>query len=205
MSNYIVGLTGGIASGKSEVTRRFEALGITVADADVAAREVVMPGSPALAQIAARFGAHMLLADGALDRARLRAHVFADAGERKALEAITHPAIRMRLREVCQAATSPYAIAAIPLLAEGGGRAAYPWLRRIVVVDAPEALRHARLMRRDGIDDALATRMIQAQASHEQRLALADDVISNDGQPEHLQPQVEALDRAYRELAAISA
>ena len=205
MSNYIVGLTGGIASGKSEVTRRFEALGITVADADVAAREVVMPGSPALAQIAARFGAHMLLADGALDRARLRAHVFADAGERKALEAITHPAIRARLREVCQAATSPYAIAAIPLLAEGGGRAAYPWLRRIVVVDAPEALRHARLMRRDGIDDALATRMIQAQASHEQRLALADDVISNDGQPEHLQPQVEALDRAYRELAAISA
>ena len=205
MSNYIVGLTGGIASGKSEVTRRFEALGITVADADVAAREVVMPGSPALAQIATRFGAHMLLADGALDRARLRAHVFADAGERKALEAITHPAIRARLREVCEAATSPYAIAAIPLLAEGGGRAAYPWLRRIVVVDAPEALRHARLMRRDGIDDALATRMIQAQASHEQRLALADDVISNDGQPEHLQPQVEALDRAYRELAAISA
>ena len=205
MSNYIVGLTGGIASGKSEVTRRFEALGITVADADVAAREVVMPGSPALAQIATRFGAHMLLADGALDRARLRAHVFADAGERKALEAITHPAIRAHLREVCEAATNPYAIAAIPLLAEGGGRAAYPWLRRIVVVDAPEALRHARLMRRDGIDDALAMRMIQAQASHEQRLALADDVISNDGQPEHLQPQVEALDRAYRELAAISA
>ncbi len=202
MSNFIVGLTGGIASGKSEVTRRFEALGIAVADADIAAREVVEPGSAALAHIAARFGTHMLLADGSLDRARLREHVFGDVEERRVLEAITHPAIRTRLREACELATSPYAIVAIPLLAEAGGRAAYPWLQRIVVVDAPEALRHARLLRRDGIDEALAARMIQAQASREQRLALADDVLINDGPPEHLQPQVEALDRHYRQLAA---
>ncbi len=202
MSRFIVGLTGGIASGKSEVTRRFEALGIVVADADVAAREVVAPGSPALEQISRRFGSAMLLADGTLDRARLREHVFGNDEERRALEAITHPAIRTRVREACQAAESPYAIAAVPLLAEAGGRATYPWLDRIVVVDAPETVRHARLLQRDSIDTALATRMIQAQASRTQRLELADDVIVNDGHPEHLQPQVEALDRLYRRLAA---
>lgn len=202
MSRFIVGLTGGIASGKSAVTRRFEELGIVVADADVAAREVVAPGSPVLDQISRRFGGAMLLADGSLDRARLREHVFGNDGERRALEAITHPAIRARVRDICETANSPYAIAAIPLLAEAGGRATYPWLERIVVVDAPEAVRHARLLLRDNIDTALATRMIQAQASGEQRLALADDVIVNDGQPEHLQPQVEALDRLYRQLAA---
>ncbi|WP_433852233.1 dephospho-CoA kinase [Stenotrophomonas nitritireducens] len=205
MSRFIVGLTGGIASGKSEVTRRFEALGITVADADVAAREVVAPGSPALERIRERFGDAVLLADGSLDRAQLRAHVFGNDEERRALEAITHPAIRARVRDICETAASPYAIAAIPLLAEAGGRTAYPWLDRIVVVDAPEAVRHARLIQRDDIDAALATRMIQAQASREQRLALADDVIVNDGQPEHLQPQVEALDRIYRQLAAARA
>ena len=201
MSDFIIGLTGGIASGKSEVTRRFEALGIAVADADIAAREVVAAGSPALAQITTRFGADMLLADGSLDRARLRAHVFADVAERKALEAITHPAIRMRVREVCESASSTYAIAAIPLLAEAGGRTAYPWLHRILVVDAPAAVQHVRLLRRDNIDNALATRMIEAQASRAQRLAMADDVIVNDGHPEHLQPRVEALDRLYRQLA----
>ncbi|AUZ55699.1 dephospho-CoA kinase [Stenotrophomonas acidaminiphila] len=202
MSRFIVGLTGGIASGKSEVTKRFEGLGIAVADADIAAREVVAPGSPALAQISRRFGNAMLLADGTLDRARLREHVFGNDAERRALEAITHPAIRARVREICEAADSPYAIAAVPLLAEAGGRAAYPWLDRIVVVDAAEPVRHARLLQRDSIDAALATRMIQAQASRAQRLALADDVIVNDGHPEHLQPQVEALDRLYRGLAA---
>ena len=202
MSRFIVGLTGGIASGKSEVTKRFEGLGIAVADADIAAREVVAPGSPALAQISHRFGSAMLLADGTLDRARLREHVFGNDAERRALEAITHPAIRARVREICEAADSPYAIAAVPLLAEAGGRAAYPWLDRIVVVDAAEPVRHARLLQRDSIDAALATRMIQAQASRAQRLALADDVIVNDGHPEHLQPQVEALDRLYRGLAA---
>ena len=98
MSRYVVGLTGGIAAGKSEVTRRFEALGIVVADADLAARAVVAPGAPALARIAERFGADMLLADGTLDRARLRAHIFADPAERTALEAITHPAIRLLMQ-----------------------------------------------------------------------------------------------------------
>lgn len=202
MSSFIVGLTGGIASGKSEVSRRFEALGITVADADVAAREVVAVGSPGLAAIAELFGTEVLQADGSLDRAYLRQRVFANADERRALEAITHPAIRTRVRGICEAATSPYAIAAIPLLTEAGGRPTYPWLQRVLVVDAPEEVQHARLLSRDNIDAALAERMIQAQASRAQRLALADDVIINDGHPDALQAHIEAFDARYRELAA---
>jgi len=197
MSRFVVGLTGGIASGKSAVTAHFEALGVRVADADVAAREVVSPGSPALAQIAQRFGAAMLLPDGGLDRARLRAHVFADPAERKALEAITHPAIRQRLRDACLQADSPYAIAAIPLLAEAGGRATYPWLQRVLVVDAPEPVQLARLMARDGIDAELAQQMINAQAGRAARLALADDVLVNDGPADALQAQVARLHAMY--------
>jgi len=202
MSRFVIGLTGGIAAGKSEVSRRFEALGITVADADLAARAVVAPGSEGLARIAAHFGDEILLADGQLDRAALRARIFDSAQERQALEAITHPAIRQLLRQTCEQAEGPYAIAAIPLLTEAGGRQQYPWLDRILVVDVPVAVQHARLMQRDGIDSALADRMIAAQASREARLALADDVVLNDGHPDHLQAHVERLDRAYRELAA---
>ncbi|WP_448130727.1 dephospho-CoA kinase [Stenotrophomonas rhizophila] len=202
MSRFVIGLTGGIAAGKSEVSRRFEALGITVADADLAARAVVAPGSEGLARIAAHFGTDILLADGQLDRAALRARIFDSAQDRQALEAITHPAIRQQLRQACEQAEGPYAIAAIPLLTEAGGRQQYPWLDRILVVDVPVAVQHARLMQRDGIDAALADRMIAAQASREARLALADDVVANDGQPDHLQAHVERLDRAYRELAA---
>lgn len=202
MSDFIIGLTGGIASGKSEVSRRFEALGITVADADIAAREVVAPGSPVLGEIAGLFGNNMLLADGNLDRARLRQRVFADAAERRALEAITHPAIRARVRAACEAAPSPYAIAAIPLLTEAGGPASYPWLHRILVIDAPQAVQHARLLARDNITAELADQMIQAQASRAQRLAIADDVIVNDGHPDALQSAIEALDASYRRLAA---
>lgn len=197
MSGFVVGLTGGIASGKSAVTSRFEALGVTVADADVAARSVVAVGSPALLQIAERFGAEMLLGDGTLDRARLRAHIFTDPAERKALEAITHPAIRSMLREQCAQAAGPYAMAAIPLLTEAGGRSAYPWLDRVLVVDAPVALQLSRLMARDDIDEALARKMVDAQASREQRLALADDVVMNDGAPEALQAHVERLHGEY--------
>ena len=204
MSDFIIGLTGGVASGKSEVTRRFEALGLHVADADVVARAVVEPGQPALAAIVERFGARMLLADGALDRRRLRELVFADPQARRDLETITHPAIRLALQAECRAAAGPYAIAAIPLLAEAGARAAYPWLDRILVVDAPPALQHARLMRRDGVDEALAARMIAAQVTRDARLAIADDVLVNDGHPDHLDAPVAALDARYRTLAAVS-
>ena len=196
MSDFIVGLTGGVASGKSEVTRRFQALGVEVVDADVAAHEVVEPGQPALGRIAERFGAGMLLADGRLDRRQLRERVFADAQARRDLEAITHPAIRARVKAQAQAAPGPYAVVAVPLLAEAG-RAAYPWMARVLVVDAPESLQHDRLMRRDGVDEALAARMIAAQASRTVRLAIADDVILNDGDPAHLDTAVAALHARY--------
>ena len=202
MSDFIIGLTGGVASGKSEVTRRFEALGVAVADADLAARAVVEPGQPALAAIATRFGAGILLPDGRLDRRQLRELVFADMQARRDLEAITHPAIRALLRTQCLAAPGPYAIAAIPLLAEAGGRAGYPWLDRILVVDAPVELQRSRLMQRDGVDEALAMRMISAQATRDARLAIADEVVLNDGHPDHLDARVAELDARYRALAA---
>ena len=201
MSAFVVGLTGGIASGKTEVSRRFEQLGIVVADADVAARDVVAPGQPALARIAEAFGEEMLHADGSLNRGALREHVFASPEARRELESITHPAIRARIQHLCQAAGSHYAIAAIPLLAEAGGIASYPWMQRVLVIDVPVTMQLQRLMARDGIDETLATRMIEAQASRAQRLAIADDIIVNDGRPEDVQPAVEKLDRLYRQLA----
>ena len=117
MSNYVIGLTGGVASGKSEVTRRFEAFGVAVADADLAARDAVAPGSDGLAEIVETFGNEVLAADGMLDRAAMRRRVFADDAARGRLEAIIHPRVRIALREACLAAGRPYAIAAIPLLA----------------------------------------------------------------------------------------
>ena len=121
MADFAVAVTGGVGSGKSAATACFQRLGITVADADLAAREIVAPGQAALAAIVARFGGDMLASDGSLDRARLRDRVFADADARRALEAITHPGIRARLRQQCADAPGPYVVAAIPLLAEGGG------------------------------------------------------------------------------------
>ncbi len=202
MSDYIVAVTGGVASGKSEVTRRFEALGIVVADADVAARTAVAPGSDALAEVVATFGDSVLAADGGLDRTAMRRRVFGDDAARRRLEAIIHPRVRAQLQHECAAARSPYAIVAIPLLTEGGGRNAYPWLQRILVVDVPVDVQRARLMQRDGSDAALAERMIAAQASRAQRLAIADDVIVNDGGLEVLDQHVTALDRRYRALAS---
>jgi dephospho-CoA kinase len=199
---FAVAITGGIAAGKSAVAARFLARGAALVDADVAARDIVALGEPALAAIAGRFGPRALQADGTLDRAWLRAHVFADATARADLEALTHPRIRTRLLAQAQAANAPYVLVAIPLLAEGGGRAAYPWLRRILVVDAPEALQQQRLMARDGIDATLAARMLQAQAPRSARLALATDVVVNDGAPAALEAPVAKLDALYRRLAA---
>lgn len=202
MAGFCVGVTGGVASGKSEVTRRFEALGVTVADADLAARDAVAIGSPGLAEVATVFGRGVLDLSGALDRAAMRALVFNDPPARKRLEAIIHPRVRASLQAQCVAAPGAYAIAAIPLLAEGGGRGGYPWLQRILVIDVPVDVQLARLVRRDGIDDALARRMIAAQASREARLAIADDVIVNDGGLDALDGRVAELDRRYRALAA---
>ena len=202
MSEFIIGLTGGVASGKSEVGRHFEALGIVVADADQAARDAVAIGSEGLADVVDMFGAGVLASDGSLDRPAMRRRVFADADARKRLEGIIHPRVRELLHGACEKADSPYAIAAVPLLAEGGGRKAYPWLQRILVVDVPEAVQLQRLLRRDGIDELLARSMIEVQATRRQRLAIADDVLVNDGGLDGLGDKVAALDRLYRGLAA---
>jgi dephospho-CoA kinase len=201
VSRFVVGLTGGVASGKSTVAAAFERLGVAVADADHAARLAVAAGSEGLAEVVAGFGPEVLTAAGELDRRAMRARVFADPAARRRLEAIVHPRVRARLRVECAAASSPYAIAVIPLLAEGGGRDAYPWLSRILVVDVPEAVQQARLVARDGIDAALAQRMLAAQASRAARLAIADDVIGNDGAVAALTDAVAALDARYRALA----
>jgi dephospho-CoA kinase len=209
MARYCVGLTGGVASGKSALAREFEALGVVVADADVAAREVLAPGSEGLGEVVAAFGPGVLAADGSLDRAAMRRRVFADDGARARLEAIVHPRVRAALRAACAAAPGAYAIAMIPLLAEacaqpaaGCWRTAYPWLDRVLVVDAPEAVQLGRLLRRDRVDEALARRMIAAQATRAARLAIADDVVVNDGPVERLADAALALDRRYRTLAA---
>jgi dephospho-CoA kinase len=208
MAEYVVGLTGGVASGKSEVARRFEALGVTVADADIAAREAVAVGSEGLARVVGTFGPSVLDAGGALDRAAMRRRIYADADARRRLEAIIHPQVRRVLQGRCAAAPGDYAIAAIPLLAEAsrdrsraGVRQVYPWLRRIAVVDVPESLQLARLLARDGIDEALARGMLAAQATRAQRLAIADDIIDNDGALDALDAQVATLDARYRALA----
>ena len=201
MSDYFIGLTGGIASGKSALEKAFAKQGVVVADADLLAREVVAPGEPALAAVVERFGRDVLQADGQLDRAALRVRVFGDPEQRRALEGILHPAIRARLEAICRAAPGPYAIATVPLLTEGGGRAAYPWLHRILVVDTPAAVQKARLMQRDGIDATLADQMMAAQASRAERLALADDIVVNDGDIHHLQHAADALHLRYLALA----
>ena len=202
MSDYIVAITGGVASGKSEVSRRFQARDVFVADADIAARAVVAPGTSGLAEIVDAFGTQVLDALGQLDRLAMRQRVFADAQARGRLEAIIHPRVREQLQAECHAAVGPYAMVAVPLLTEVGGRAAYPWVQRILVVDVPVDAQRERLMRRDAADAALADRMIAAQATRAQRLALADDVLVNDGGLDTLDVHIAALDRRYRQLAA---
>lgn len=201
MAQFIVAITGGIASGKSAVSDAFARRGIQVADADLAARDLVKPGAPALARIVDRFGARLLQADGSLDRAALRRHVFAEPDARLELEAILHPLIRERLQAQCEHSVGAYAMVAIPLLCEVGGRSAYPWLERILVVDIAPELQRSRLQSRDNIDAALVTNMLTAQATREARLAIADDVIDNSGTLAELDTRVEALHRQYTALA----
>ncbi len=181
MAERVVAVTGGVASGKSALCEALAAQGLPVFDADIAAREAVAPGSEGLAAVVTAFGPDVLDTAGGLDRAAMRARIFADPAARTRLEAIVHPRVRTRLHAQARAAGADIAIVAIPLLAEGGGRGSWPWLWRIVAVDVPPAVQRARLMARDGADAALAERMIAAQATRAQRLAIADDVVINDG------------------------
>jgi dephospho-CoA kinase len=196
-----IGLTGGIASGKSAAAAVFAELGVPVIDSDVIAREVVAPGSPGLAAIRARFGEGVLQADGQLDRRALRAQVFADPTARRELEARIDSLIRERMAAQSAAAGGPYQIHAIPLLVEGGARR--PGIDRVLVIDCPEEIQVQRVMARDRVDEAGARAVLAAQASRAQRLAAADDVIVNDQGLETLREAVITLHQRYLGLAAV--
>jgi len=196
---FRVGLTGGIASGKSRASEIFATLGVTVIDSDVIAREIVAPGSEGLAAIVQRFGPGVLDAQGQLDRRALRTLVFADPTAREDLEAITHPLIRARMATLNREASGPYVINAIPLLVETGGRRD---LDRVLVIDCPETLQIARVMARDHVDEAAARAILGVQATREARLAIADDVIVNDGDLAALENAVRSLHRRYLALSA---
>jgi dephospho-CoA kinase len=194
-----VGLTGGIASGKTTVASLFAERGATVIDTDVIAREVVEPGTPALAALVNALGGRILDGDGRLDRADFRRRLFADESTRRQVEAILHPAILVELERQSRSLPGPYQIFVIPLLVES--RLGHI-VDRVLVVDCPEEEQVRRLMARDGETREAALRMMRAQASREQRLAEADDVIENDGRAADLPVRVASLDRKYRGLAA---
>lgn len=199
-----VGLTGGIASGKSLVAEEFAALGVPVVDTDVIAREVVEPGTEGLAAVVEAFGDDVLDADGNLDRARLRRLVFSDDAARRHLEAILHPRIRaiMDARlDACAEAGAAWALAVVPLLVETGQQDRFD---RILVVDVPEDTQVTRVMARDGSSEADARAILARQAGRDERLRHADDVLLNDDAPEPraaLRARIAGLDRRYRELA----
>jgi dephospho-CoA kinase len=198
-----IALTGGIASGKSATTQRFVQLGVPVFDADRIAHDLVQPGQIALGEIVQIFGPQMLQPDGSLDRARLRALVFTDANERRRLESILHPRVRDVLLAQAQSCTATYCVLAIPLLVEC--RNDYTWVNRILTTDVPRAVQLTRLTHRPGIDATLAERMLAAQATREQRLELAHDVIDNTGPLEALDATVARLHVIYSALTGARA
>lgn len=195
---YVVGLTGGIGSGKSTVAKILMDLGIEVLDADVAARTVVEPYSPALDEIASHFGKEIIFPNGQLDRKALRSKVFGNDPELKWLESLLHPLIRQLLEEQLQKARSPYAVLESPLLLETNQ---HELANRILVVDAPEETQIQRALARDGGNEQEIRSIISAQMSREQRLALADDVILNDRGTEELESRVLSLHRDYLQFS----
>ena len=193
-----IGLTGGIASGKSTVAGLFAALEVPVIDTDQIAREVVEPGQPPLEKLVERFGAGILTPDGHLDRPKLREIVFSDPKARADLEALTHPAIGSAVQARAAVAGGPYQILVIPLLVEKGYQ---KHLDRVLVVDCPEALQLQRLQARDGTSPVQARAILEAQASRAARLKAADDMIRNESDVAALRQQVQALHRRYLQLA----
>lgn len=196
--NPVIGLTGGIGSGKSTVADLFSHLGVTVVDTDRIAHELTGAEGAAMPEIIAAFGKDIALPQGALDRAAMRQRVFADASAKTRLEAILHPKIRQESRQRCQAATSVYVLLAVPLLVETG-----VWrqeVRRVLVVDCDEATQIARVKARSALSAAEVLAIMATQATRSERLAVADDVILNNGTPEALEPQVQALHLRYLEL-----
>ena len=196
----VVGLTGGIGSGKSAVSAAFAALGADIADADVVAHQVSAPGEPGHAAVVAAFGAPALRPDGSLDRDWLRARAFADPAFRTRLEGLLHPVIRARMGELVAAWRAPYGLVVVPLLLErvGGMREI---VDRVLVVDCPEDEQVRRVMHRSKLEEAEVRRIMAAQLGRAERLAQADDVIDNGGPVAALAPQVARLDALYRDLA----
>lgn len=193
----LVGLTGGIGSGKSAAAERFEEHGIAVVDADLASRAVVEPGQPALKEIAHHFGDHILLSDGGLDRTALRHLVFANDDERHWLQSLLHPLISNYLRDQISSATSAYVILANPLLIESRQ---HTWCQRVLVIDVPEHLQLTRTIARDSNTQQQVENIMRAQASRTQRLESADDVITNDQDLAHLYAQVDIQHQHYLEI-----
>jgi dephospho-CoA kinase len=199
-SRLRIGLTGGIASGKSTVERRLTELGVPVINADDSARAVVAPGQPGLAAVTERFGNAVLTQDGELDRAALRALIFQSPDKRRDLEAILHPLIRVHMDRQALTAVGPYLVLSIPLLVESG--TARDRVDRILVVDADESQQVQRLMSRDSVSAEQARSILAAQASRADRLKAADDVLVNSGSVSDLRQAVDRLHQRYLEMAA---
>jgi dephospho-CoA kinase len=196
--SFIVGLTGGIGSGKSAVSKRFAQRGIAVTDTDVVSRVIVEPGEPALDAIAHHFGAGILDNQGRLDRVALRKRVFADPSERRWIEGLLNPLIGQRMNEELGQSASPYALLVNPVLIETGQ---YRMCQRVLVVDVPKALQVARTTARDGNTEAQVNAIMAAQTDRQTRLDHAHDVIVNDQDLEHLDSEVQRLHDSYLDLA----
>jgi dephospho-CoA kinase len=193
----VVGLTGGIGSGKSTVANLFSALGVPVLDADQLTRDLVRPGEPALAAIVAHFGADCLQPDGTLDRAWMRRKIFSDPDGKQRLEAILHPAVRQRMQDWIREIRAPYCILVIPLLLETGQA---DLVDRVLVVDVPEKEQLKRVAARDSLSHNAVSSIMAAQADRRSRLAAADDIIDNDTDPATLQQRVTDLHRRFLDL-----
>ncbi len=198
MSGYVVGLTGGIGSGKTTVANLFHDLGVQSVDADLVAREVVMPGEPALASIVQHFGADILQHDGQLDRAALRARIFANKAEKQWLNQLLHPLIRQRMLQQLEACTSDYALLIAPLLLENNLQI---YADRVLVVDVPEELQLSRTMQRDQVPAEQVQNILNSQISRPERLRLADDVVLNTVPVFALQSQIQQLHSRYQQFA----
>ncbi len=194
----VIGLTGGIGCGKTAVTDCFTSLGVPVIDADTVAREVVLPGQPALQAIADKFGPEAITSEGSLNRNWLREHIFSDAGAKRELEAILHPRIRAEMRRQLSEVEGSYAIFSIPLLLETGQDKT---VDRILVVDCDPELQISRVTQRDDASESQTRAIIATQIDRKSRLTAADDIITNNGSLSELRPQVEALHQKYLNLA----
>lgn len=198
MSSLVIGLTGGIGSGKSMATDYLQTRGITIVDADLAARVIVEPGEPALEDIVAAFGESILQADGRLNRAALRQIVFADAAQRRRLEAITHPRIAQEILRQLSVSSSTYTVLVSPLLFESGQ---HRFAQRTLLIDAPESAQKQRASARDKVSEEQIAAIMAAQMSREERRKRADDIVMNDGDPAALHAALEKLHQQYLGLA----